>query len=62
MVPEPGQRFKRRGHRGEFVCREVRDGIVHCFGGSTDPWGKRGFRSFRADEDFLLVREKEKAQ
>lgn len=53
----PGDVFRIKGRRGRWEVLEVRAHDVLAYGGSTQPWGRRGFRSFRVDEDFELIKE-----
>lgn len=61
MIPEPGQMFRLPGQRQRYRCVEVRGADVLAFGGSPDPGGKKGMRSFALDLAYIIVKEKQDA-
>lgn len=59
MIPQPGELFRLEGHpRMRWRCLEVTEHHVTAYGGSMNPWGKQGTRSFRISLPFVVVEEK----
>lgn len=61
MIPQQGEWFRLPGARQRYRCIEVRQDCVLAYGGSTDPGGRQGFRTFELDAPFVIVRLKEKS-
>jgi hypothetical protein len=53
--------FRLPGQRQRYRCVEVRGADVLAFGGSPDPGGKKGMRSFALDLAYIIVKEKQDA-
>lgn len=49
--------FKIKGRHGRWEVLEVRANDVLAYGGSTNAWGRKGFKSFQVDADFELIEE-----
>jgi hypothetical protein len=62
VTPSIGDTFRIEGHRGmRWRCVELGEGTVTAYGGSMQPWGRQGWRTFRDTLPFVVVEEKQDA-
>lgn len=52
-----GTRFKRKGHHEQYTVMAIREHDILCYGGSVNPWGKRGTKSFPLDGEYVILEE-----